>query len=337
VDDERYNIDVLVDILKTDFKLVVAKSGEDALKRANSDPPPDLILLDIMMPGMDGYAVCQGLKENSFTRDIPVIFITALGEDREEARGFEAGGVDYITKPINPLIVKARVKTHLDLRLAQKNLAEQNSLLEEKVRERTKALFDSRMEVVHRLVFAAEYKDPETGSHIKRMSHYSAILAKAAGMNEKMCEKILMASPMHDIGKIGIPDQILLKPGGLTDEEWAVMKSHTVIGAKILSKSKSDLILAGQQIAVSHHEKWDGTGYPQGIRGQSIPIFGRITAIADVFDALTTKRPYKDPWPVDRALEEIQKGRSRHFDPDLVDLLEKVLPEFLKIKENFPH
>ncbi len=335
VDDERLNINILAEVLKPDYKTVAAKSGEEALRRAGAENPPDLILLDVMMPEMDGYTVCRKLKENEATRRIPVIFITGLGEDQDEARGFEAGGVDYIIKPVSPPIVRARVKTHLALRQAEKKLEEQNRFLEEKVAEKTRELSESRNEIVHRLVFAAEYKDPETGSHIRRMSHYSEITGRALGLDAKACEILFLASPMHDIGKIGIPDNILLKPGPLDRDEWEIMKRHTTIGAKILAGSKSRLLLAGQQIAVSHHEKWDGSGYPQGLKGENIPLTGRITALTDVFDALTTRRPYKEAWPLDRAVQEIRRGRERHFDPAVVDVFETVLPEFLMIRERF--
>ncbi|MEE4355630.1 MAG: two-component system response regulator [Desulfococcaceae bacterium] len=336
VDDERFNINVLVEILKSDYRIIVAKSGEEALKRVRTSAPPDLILLDIMMPRMDGYTVCSILQEDRETRNIPVIFITALGEEQDETRGFEVGGVDYITKPVSPPVVMARVKTHLSLRDTRQELAKQNHILEDMVEERTRELYNSRMEIIHRLVFSAEFKDPETGSHIKRMSHYSALLAEGYGLSKKECDTILLASPMHDIGKIGIPDIILLKPGKLDPEEWIIMKKHPGIGAKILSKSKSRLMRAGQQIAVSHHERWDGSGYPQGKKGKDIPLYGRIAALADVFDALTTKRPYKTAWPIEKAADEIIKQSGRHFDPELVEVFTDVLSRFLEIRTRFP-
>ena len=336
VDDERYNINVLVGILKADYRIIVAKSGEEALKRADSNIPPDLILLDVMMPDMDGYTVCRKLKEQENTKNIPVIFITALGDVEDETKGFETGGVDYITKPIKPATVRARVKTHIELRDARKQLENQNMILEEKVRERTKELSESRMEIIHRLVFASEYKDPDTGSHIQRMSQYSALLAKAYGVGKDLCEMIQLASPMHDIGKIGIPDSVLLKPGKLDEVEWIIMKNHSSIGAKILSDSSSPLLQAGQVIALSHHEKWNGSGYPLGVKGENIPLMGRITALADVFDALTTKRPYKDAWPIDKAVREIKKGKGVHFEPKLVELFEDILVLLLEVRRLFP-
>ncbi len=336
VDDEFANINILVEILKSDYRIAVAKNGKEALKLAISNHPPDLVLLDIMMPEIDGYEVCERLKSSAGTSDIPVIFITARGLEEDETRGFEAGAVDYITKPVKPGIVRSRVKTHLDLKRAKTQLENQNIVLEEKVRERTEELRDSRLELVHRLVFAAEYKDPDTGSHIKRISHYSELLALRRGLAGLDCETILLASPMHDIGKIGVPDSILMKPGRLDPEEWKIMKTHSEIGARILSSSRSPFIEAGRSIAISHHERWDGSGYPHGLKGETIPIIGRITALADVFDALTTSRPYKDAWPVEMAVAEIEMGRGSHFDPEIVDLFMEILPDIVEIKDQFP-
>jgi len=335
VDDVPKNLLVLGGILSSKgYHFTPACSGEQALKIIEKRPP-DLILLDVMMPDMDGYEVSQRLKKSSETKDIPIIFLTARVETEDIVKGFDAGGVDYITKPFNSTELLARIRTHLELRYARKELLNHNIILEKKIKERTKELYDSRVEVVHRLVFAAEYKDPETGSHIRRMSHYSALIAREYGLNEKDCEQILIASSMHDLGKIGIPDSILLKPGKLEKEEWEIMKTHSSIGAKILANSNSNLIKAAQIIAISHHEKWNGSGYPQGLKKEAIPLMGRITAVADVFDALTSRRPYKEVWSIDKAVEEIKAGKESHFDPDLVDMFIKSLPEILKIKEQF--
>ena len=334
VDDEPVNRSLLQEILQDDYTVSVAENGDQALRLAAEQP--DLILLDVMMPDMDGYEVCQQLKAAPATRAIPVIFITAMGQEGHEIRGFEVGAMDYLAKPVKAAIVRARVNTHIELRRARKQLENQNRILEERVQERTQELSDSRLEIVHRLVSATEYKDPETGSHIQRMSYYTAALAKAHGLHEQACDLIRLASPMHDIGKIGIPDNILLKPGKLTPAEWETMQTHTTIGAKILSQSRSKLLRAGQIIALAHHEKWDGSGYPQGLAGKAIPLLGRMTAIADVFDALTTNRPYKTAWPVHEAVAVIQLGRAKHFDPRLVELLVNILPEFLAIKARFP-
>jgi putative two-component system response regulator len=333
VDDEAFNLSLLQDILEPEYTVSIADSGEEALRRAHEQP--EVILLDIMMPGMSGYDVCQRLKSAERTRHIPVIFITSRGYEEDETRGFAAGAVDYITKPVKPAIVRARVRTHLELSRARKQLEQQNTLLEVKVKARTQELSQSRLEIVHRLVFVAEYRDPETGSHIQRMSHYTAALTRAYGLSEKVCEIIRFASPMHDIGKIGIPDSILLKPGKLTSEEWDIMKTHTTIGGSILSNSRSTLLRSGRIIALGHHERWDGTGYPLGLQGKAIPLLARITTIADIFDALTTRRPYKEAWSVEDALADIYAVRGVYFDPELVDLLEQVLPEFLDIKARF--
>ncbi|MDY0093752.1 MAG: two-component system response regulator [Candidatus Vecturithrix sp.] len=328
VDDLPENIEILDGVLRSDYKIKAALTGKKALKIAMQLDAPDLILLDIMMPEMDGYEVCQRLKEQSSTRHIPVIFVTALGELENEAHGFELGAVDYITKPISPAIVRARVRTHLAL-------YDQNRELEHKVQERTQELHATRLEIIRRLGRAAEYKDNETGLHVIRMSHYSRLIAKNAGMNEDEVELLFNAAPMHDVGKIGIPDHILRKPGKLNPEEWEIMKQHVHIGARIIGKHTSKLLETARIVALTHHEKWDGTGYPHHLSGEQSPITGRIVAIADVFDALTSVRPYKEAWPVEKALDFIKEQRGEHFDPSLVDCFLDVFPEILKVKERY--
>lgn len=326
VDDVSENIDVLKGILEPDYIIKAATSAKKALDIAYSASPPDLILLDVMMPEMDGFKVCGLLKNNPVTRKIPVLFVTTLGEVEDESMGFAVGGVDYITKPVSPPVVRARVKTHLDL-------YDQNRVLEEKVKERTKELNETRLEIIRRLGYAAEYKDKETWTHTIRMSKYSQIIALGTGMPDSEAELILNASPMHDVGKIGIPDEILLKQGPLNDEEWKVMKTHSYIGYKIIGEQSSQLLRTAGIAALTHHEKWDGSGYPRGTKGEDIPIEGRICAIADVFDALTTNRPYKQSWDVDKASELILNGSGTHFDPFLVDIFMKKLPEILKVRD----
>lgn len=328
VDDTPENIDVLQGIIGRDYQVKATTKGATAIKIASSSTPPDLILLDIMMPGMDGFEVCKRLKENIATRNIPVIFVTARNDAADEARGLELGGVDYLTKPVSPAIVQARIKTHLAL-------FDQNRALAEKVRERTLELEESRLEVIRRLGRAAEYKDNETGLHVIRMSKTSSQIALASGLGNDYAELILHTAPMHDVGKIGIPDRILLKPGPLDKAEWHVMKTHCFIGAKIIGKHSSELIKEAGVAALTHHEKWDGTGYPRGLKGEEIPITGRIIAIADVFDALTSDRPYKNAWPVDAAVTLIKRESGAHFDPALVPIFLEVLPEVLEMKKMF--
>ncbi|MBD3657098.1 HD domain-containing phosphohydrolase [Marinobacter sp.] len=327
VDDIADNIDLLVEILKPDYHIQAAKSGEMALRIVNKTMP-DLILLDIMMPGMDGYEVCRRLKEDLTTRHIPVIFVSAKMTVEDELQGFDAGAVDYITKPVSPPLVKARVRTHLALH-------DQNRELNRKVREQTEKLRSTRLQIIQRLGRAAEYKDNETGLHVIRMSHYCHILGLAAGMDEEEAELLLNAAPMHDIGKIGIPDSILRKPGKLTEDEMAEMKKHCEIGAEILGDDESDLLDLARIVALTHHERWDGAGYPAGLSGENIPRVGRIVAIADVFDALTSERPYKQAWTVGDALGLIKQEAGTHFDPELVKLFEQSLPQILEVKDRY--
>lgn len=315
VDDEPANLQVLRHILQEDYRLLFAKDGAKALELAAREKP-ELILLDVMMPGMTGYQVCAQLKATPATSAIPVIFVTALADVEDEAQGFAVGAVDYITKPVSPAIVKARVRTHLSL-------------------VRVEELRETRLQIVQRLGLAAEYKDNETGLHVIRMSHYSRVLALAAGFSEAQAEELLNAAPMHDVGKIGIPDAVLRKPGKLDGEEWEVMKQHAQIGADIIGEHPSGLLCMAREIALNHHEKWDGSGYPRGISGAEIPVEARIIAIADVFDALTSERPYKKAWPVEEAMQLLREQSGRHFDPELVELFLGQLPAILEIKERW--
>ncbi len=328
VDDTPENIDVCRGILSDDYRIKVALNGERALKIAESASPPDLVLLDIMMPEMDGYEVCERLKANPLTKRIPIIFLTAKNQMEDEMKGFSLGAVDYITKPISPPIVKARVRTHLAL-------YDQNRILEDKVRQRTAELNETRLEIIRRLGRAAEYKDNETGLHVIRMSHYSRVLATAVGMEPRDTDLLYNAAPMHDIGKIGIADRVLLKPGKLDDNEWDIMRRHPAFGANIIGDHISELLEIARLVALTHHEKWNGKGYPQGIAGEEIPLVGRITAIADVFDALTTERPYKQAWPLDKAFNLIEEEAGNHFDPNLATLFIQNRDEILNIKNQY--
>jgi len=328
VDDSPENIDVLSGALRPHYKVKVALNGEKALQIANVSPRPDIILLDVMMPDIDGYEVCRRLKENPGTAGIPIIFITAKREISDEQHGFELGAVDYISKPVSPPVVLARVHTHLAL-------YDQNRELERKVTERTVQLHETRLKIVQKLGRAGEYKDNETGMHVVRMSNYSRLMAEALDYNDAWSDLVFNAAPMHDIGKIGIPDHILLKPGKLDGEEWEEMKRHAQYGAEIIGDEDNELLRTAAEVAITHHEKWDGSGYPNGLKGDSIPLAGRIVAIADVFDALTSERPYKKAWTVEDAMDLIRTEAGRHFDPQLVPKFESLLPEVLKIKARY--
>lgn len=315
VDDEPANLKVMREVLGSQYRMSFAKSGAAALALLEKEQPK-LILLDIMMPDMNGFEVCEILKSTPKLSHIPVIFVTALGDESDEFKGFELGAVDYITKPISPAIVRARVKTHLSLVQAEQ-------------------LKQAHVDLVNRLGRAAEYKDTDTGEHIARMSQYSKLLALEFGMDEHQAELLRQAAPMHDVGKIGIPDAILLKPGRLTSEEFDHMKQHAVIGAQILANSSSALLQLAHKLALEHHEKWDGSGYPNGLKGEQISVEGRIVAIADVFDALTSKRPYKEAWSVEEALEHMQTQAGKHFDPHLINLFVNNLDAIIAIKNTY--
>ncbi|HSH86463.1 MAG TPA: two-component system response regulator [Methylophilus sp.] len=315
VDDEPLNLKVLKQVLQDDYRLSFAKNGMDALELVKKEKPR-LILLDVMMPGMTGFEVCKQLKDDPDTQTIPVIFVTALADEADESQGFKAGGVDYINKPISPSLVRARVKAHLSLIHIDE-------------------LKSTHLELIQRLGRAAEFKDNETGMHVIRMSHVSGRIALELGMDAGFAEQLVHAAPMHDIGKIGIPDNVLLKPGKLDDEELATMRTHPQLGADILDKSTSPLIKLAYTVALYHHEKWDGTGYPFGMKGEEIPIEARIVAIADVFDALLSKRPYKEAWPIDKVVEEIKSQSNRHFDPAVVEALLNCLPDLIAINEKW--
>ena len=325
VDDEPANIDILKDILIHQYQVKVAPSGEIALKIV-SKAPPDLILLDVMMPHLDGLEVCRRLKADPATSSIPVIFVTALGQGEDEERGFAAGAVDYIAKPIVPAIVLARVKTHI-------SLAHQQRVTRQEVEERTKELQVSQLSAISMLAAAGHYNDTDTGLHIWRMAAYARRLATAAGWSVEAARLLEHAAPMHDTGKIGIPDSILKAPRRLTDEEMVIMRTHAQIGHDILSNSHSPLFKLAAEVAVSHHERWDGSGYPNGLKGTNIPESGRIVAIADVFDALTMIRPYKKAWSVSEAFDYIRDNAGSHFDPALAEKFLTIKDDIISIKE----
>lgn len=329
VDDEPANIDILKDILMPHYQVKVATSGNLALQIVHKTPP-DLILLDVMMPKMDGFEVCRQLKAAPAYQHIPVIFVTALGQGVDEVKGFQLGAVDYIAKPIMPTIVLARVKTHLAL-------SQQMRTTERQVQARTHELMASQLSAISMLAEAGHFNDTDTGVHIWRMAAYTKRLAQAAQWSVEAASLLEQAAPMHDTGKIGIPDHILKAPRRLTDDEMEIMKTHARIGRDILSKSETPLFQLAAEVAYCHHEKWDGSGYPQGLSGEAIPESARIVAIADVFDALTMRRPYKQAWSVDAALDFIQTQAGTHFDPRLAAIFLNLKDEILQIKAYWDH
>lgn len=343
VDDAEANIDILVETLGDKYDISVALDGPTALEMV-AESHPDIILLDIMMPGMDGYEVCERLKHDYDTRDIPVIFLTALLDLESKTKGFEMGAVDYVTKPFEPLEVRARVKTHLSLLLASQELKEQNEALEYRVRQRTKELVRTQEVTIESLAALAEYRDPETGGHIRRTSLYVQALAGklkyhpkfAHQLDEQIITQLVMSAPLHDLGKVGIPDDILLKPGKLTDREMEIMKKHVQLGYEAIRASevrlgKDSFLRYAREIVLTHHEKWDGTGYPNGLKGEDIPLAGRLMAVADVYDALISRRVYKPPFAHSKAVAIIQEGRGTHFDPEIVDVFTRIHKEFKMI------
>jgi len=334
VDDNTTNLQLLHETLDgLGYKLLIAKNGKTALAIAQK-AGPSLILLDIMMPEMDGYEVCRRLKADKKTAHIPIIFITAMVDDEDEAKGLVLGAVDYITKPINPELVRARVHNHLELKRHQDNL-------EKLVAERTRRLALTQAVTIESLATLAEYRDPETGGHIKRTQNYVKALAVhlkdhqrfRSELNDDVIELLYLSAPLHDLGKVGVRDNVLLKPGRLTDDEFEEMKKHTIYGEEALRISEQKLgqdsfLQYARAIAYTHQEKWDGSGYPQGLRGDEIPTPGRLMALADVYDALISKRVYKPPFPHEKAVEIIVEGKGKHFDPDIVDA-------FLELEDTF--
>jgi len=349
IDDDATIRELLSDYLEAlGYATLKAADGESGLALARKELP-DLILLDVMMPGLSGFEVCRALKEDPQTRDIPVVMVTALGEIEDRVRALEAGADDFLTKPVALPELKARVKSLLEVKAYRDHLKRHKEALEREVALKTRELQrafealrrahqkikDLSLEVILRLSRAAEYRDEHTGEHIRRMAHYCALVARKLGLNEEAVESILYAAPLHDIGKIGIPDQILLKPGPLNEKEWEIMKRHTEIGAEILRGTQSGFVKVGEIVALYHHERWDGQGYPRGLKGSEIPLAARIVAVADVFDALTSDRPYRKAFPVEEAFEIIREGLGHQFDPKVGRVFLESREEILRIKETF--
>jgi putative two-component system response regulator len=349
VDDTPDNLALMSGLLKDEYRVKVANSGERALKIAISDSPPDLILLDIMMTEMDGYEVFKRIKAYQATRRIPVIFLTSMAEVADETKGLSLGAVDYITKPISPPIVLARVKTHLALKSAADFLHDKNAFLKAEVERQTRQVEAIQDVTILALASLAETRDNDTGNHIRRTQHYVRALAEqlrahprfSAHLDDDKIAVLYKSAPLHDIGKVGIPDRVLLKPGKLDADEFEVMKKHTTLGHDALARAeyilgtKVEFLSVAKEIALSHQEKWDGTGYPQGLSGDDIPISARLMALADVYDALISRRAYKEPMSHEQAAEIIRKGAGLHFDPDVCEAFHGIEDEFRLIAERF--
>lgn len=347
VDDTPDNLAVLGGLLMPHYNVRVANSGAWALSSANTEPRPDIILLDIMMPEMDGYEVLRQLKANPLTSGIPVIFITAMDTPEDEAGGLALGAMDYITKPISPAIVLARVRAQLDLKSARDILHDQNAWLEREVQRRIRQFEKVQNVTIRALASLAEAKDNETGNHILRTQNYVNVLAQtlahlpqyAATLTPETIALFTKAAPLHDIGKVGIPDAILNKPGKHTPDEWEIMKTHAQLGADAIWRAIRDeedlesvkFLHVAMEIAGNHHEKWDGSGYPNGLSGTQIPLSARLMALADVFDALISKRVYKAAFPIETARSIIVENRGKHFDPQVVDAFEQCIDAFQAI------
>lgn len=349
VDDIPENLGVLFEMLRPEFRVRGASSGAEALRVAASAPRPDLILLDVMMPDMDGHEVFGRLRADPTTCDIPVIFVTAMDQTEDEMRGLELGAVDYITKPLRPPVMLARINTQLELKRARDCLTDQNEFLEAEVARRMAENDRTQLVTIRALAHLAETRDPETGNHILRTQGYVQLLARrlsnhprfADFLSQRNIKLLTKSAPLHDIGKVGIPDSILQKPGKLTAEEWAIMKTHAKIGSDAIEQAEADVeeplpfLTLAKEIAHWHHEKWDGTGYPDGLAGDAIPVSARFMALADVFDALISPRVYKPPMAFAEARDIIAAGRGSHFDPDMTDSFIAGFAEFTAIAERY--
>lgn len=349
VDDEAGVRRVLTRLLSSEgYEVLEAASGQEGLELLWTHGA-DTVLLDVMMPRMDGLEVCRRIRKNSRTAHTPVVFITAAVDREFRRQARKAGADDFLAKPFDEVELLARVNNTVRMKLYYDGLTRERNRLKNEVDGRTRALHEAterlerlqedlriaREETILRLARAAEFRDDETAAHLQRMSHYCYLLGKKKHLDEYTCEMLRIASPMHDVGKIGIPDHILLKPGRLTPDEYTIMKQHAEIGYQILSGSESPLVKLAANIAHTHHEKWDGSGYPRGLAADAIPVEGRIAAVADVFDALTSERPYKKAWPLEDAVALLERGRGAHFDPELVDLFVGSMDEVLEIKHEF--
>ncbi len=338
VDDEATSIHLLMKVL-TDAGYTNVRATQDPheVEKLYNQIKPDLLVLDLHMPHMEGFKIMERLKAEQKEGDtyLPILVISQERNRVIQFSALEAGAKDFLVKPYDSVEVLLRIRNFLEVRMMHQQIREQNKLLERRIQERTEQLYQNQIDTIKRLSRAVEYRDSETGAHTTRIEQYVYYLAKALGFGEEESKIISTASLLHDVGKIGIPDHILQKKGPLTPEEREIMKTHTTIGAKLLSGSASTFLKMGEEIALTHHECWDGTGYPRGLMGSNIPMAGRICGLCDVFDALTSQRPYKEIWPNEKALKEIEQERGTHFDPHMVDCFFKILPEIRRIHEEY--
>ncbi|EIC22718.1 response regulator [Thiorhodovibrio frisius] len=349
VDDSPHNLSLMSELLKDTYRIKIANHGVKALRIAATKPQPDLILLDIMMPEMDGYDVCRQLKADPATRDIPVIFLTGSSGLGNEEKGLAMGAVDYLHKPISPPIMLARIQAQLALKASADFLRSKAAFLEQEVARRTREALAIQDVTILAMASLAETRDNETGNHIRRTQYYVKVLAEhlrshprlAPQLSEDYIKVLWKSAPLHDIGKIGIPDRILLKPGRLEPAEFEIMKTHTTLGWNAIQAAEDRLgmpvafLSVAKEIALSHQEKWDGSGYPQGLAGEAIPLSARLMAVADVYDALISRRVYKPAMPHDTAAAIIIAGKGQHFDPDIVDAFIALQTEFQAIAARY--
>ncbi len=346
VDDTPANLSLLSDLLTPHFRVQLAVSGAKALEIAQRRAP-DLIVLDVMMPGMDGHEVCRRLRSDARTSDVPVLFLTALNSPEDENLGFEVGGADFIAKPFNPTTLMARVRTQLEVSAWRKALRDRNAWLQSELALRAEEVDQLRDTTLFVMVGLAEFRDSDTGQHVRRTQEYVRVLARwvsqnGGGLDDSQIDAMARAAPLHDIGMVAIPDRVLLKPGPLTAEEWLVMKTHADVGADLLQRAADRLgdragpfLRYGIEIARHHHERWDGSGYPAGLAGEAIPLAARLMAVADVYDALISRRVYKDPMSHDVAIGKMSAESGKHFDPQLVRALFALQPSLIDIAQRF--
>ncbi|HLF17813.1 MAG TPA: HD domain-containing phosphohydrolase [Candidatus Omnitrophota bacterium] len=336
IDEKQGAVSLLMEILqRAGYRNITFTHNPVRAIDLYSQIKPDLVFLDIDMPHLNGFEIMGQLKAIEGSSYLPVAIISDTPDQAIRHKALESGAKDFLNKPYNRVEVLVRIHNLIEVRMLHTEVRHQNKILEDKVKVRTQELYETQLDVIQRLARAVEYRDSETGLHVIRMSNYAACLSAEYGLNMEQCELILTAAPLHDIGKIGIPDAILRKPGKLTPQEWEIMKTHTTIGAELLSGSNSRFLIMAKTIALTHHERWDGSGYPYGLKGDEIPIVGQICGLSDVFDALTTKRPYKEAWTMDETLKAIQKFSDIQFNPKLVECFFRVLPKIKHINQKY--